>query len=488
MAVRENQARASASSGLQARRFQPVSVRPIAASSPNQDTNRSRETSGMKMGGYADGRRHARIPGFANAHSHAFQRALRGRVERVDPEHPHDDFWTWREAMYEAANAVDPDGGYEVALPLYGEMVAAGYTVVGRVPLPAPPARRRAVPGPQRDGQGHALPRQRDAGIEIVLLMCAYARAGAGQPPAERAAAVLRPKRRGVPVAGRGAGSRVPRRTGAAQRAGAAPRLAGGDRRATRSPAAWWCTSTPTSSGARSRSAWPSTACGRSSCWPTSACCPTAPRSCMPRTSPTTSSTCWPPAASTVCACPTTEANLGDGFLPARRLLDAGDPGVHRHATRTRSIDPILELREIEACARRQAEQRNVLVPAGADGPTGYLLEIGTVNGARALGLDGPVGEVEVDLDIPPLRGVERRTSSPRWSSAALRPRSARSDRKGSPMDFTLSPELLQLRARTRALVDDVLQPAGARGGEQRRPAQRRRRTPGSSRACSTPA
>ena len=56
-----------------------------------------------------------RIPGFANAHSHAFQRALRGRVERVDPAHPHDDFWTWREAMYAAANAVDPDGCYEVA-------------------------------------------------------------------------------------------------------------------------------------------------------------------------------------------------------------------------------------------------------------------------------------------------------------------------------------------------------------------------------------
>jgi cytosine/adenosine deaminase-related metal-dependent hydrolase len=70
-------------------------------------------------------------------------------------------------------------------------------------------------------------------------------------------------------------------------------------------------------------------------------------------------------------------------------------------------IDPILELREIEACARRQAEQRNVLVPAGADGPTEYLLEIGTVNGARALGLDGPVGEVEVDLDNPHLRGVD---------------------------------------------------------------------------------
>ena len=49
-----------------------------------------------------------------------------------------------------------------------------------------------------------------------------------------------------------------------------------------------------------------------------------------------------------------------------------------------------------------------MLVPAGEDGPTGYLLGIGTVNGARALGFDGPVGEVDVDLDTPSLRGVER--------------------------------------------------------------------------------
>ena len=82
-------------------RFQPVSVRPIVASSPNQDTNRSRETSGIED--WEDTPMPdatLRIPGFVNAHSHAFQRALRGRVERVDPDHPHDDFWTWREAMY----------------------------------------------------------------------------------------------------------------------------------------------------------------------------------------------------------------------------------------------------------------------------------------------------------------------------------------------------------------------------------------------------
>src|SRR4028119_11427 len=50
----------------------------------------------------------ALMPGFVNDHSHAFQRGLRGTVEQVDPEHPHDDFWTWRERMYELAGGRGP--------------------------------------------------------------------------------------------------------------------------------------------------------------------------------------------------------------------------------------------------------------------------------------------------------------------------------------------------------------------------------------------
>ena len=69
-------------------------------------------------------------------------------------------------------------------------------------------------------------------------------------------------------------------------------------------------------------------------------------------------------------------------------------------------IDPLAELREIEHCARRLVERRNVLVPPGDDGPTPYLLEIGGRNGARAIGLGDPPGEVEVDLDHPLLAGV----------------------------------------------------------------------------------
>jgi cytosine/adenosine deaminase-related metal-dependent hydrolase len=69
-------------------------------------------------------------------------------------------------------------------------------------------------------------------------------------------------------------------------------------------------------------------------------------------------------------------------------------------------IDPLAELREIEHCARRLVERRNVLVPPGDDGPTPYLLEIGGRNGARAIGLGDPPGAVEIDLDHPLLADV----------------------------------------------------------------------------------
>ena len=66
------------------------------------------------------------IPGLANAHSHAFQRALRGRsqVERGD-------FWTWRRRMYKIAEAIEPDAYLALARATFAEMALAGITAVG---------------------------------------------------------------------------------------------------------------------------------------------------------------------------------------------------------------------------------------------------------------------------------------------------------------------------------------------------------------------
>ena len=55
------------------------------------------------------------VPGLVNGHSHAFQRHLRGRVEVRAASAPEDDFWSWRESMYAAAEALDPRGIRAVA-------------------------------------------------------------------------------------------------------------------------------------------------------------------------------------------------------------------------------------------------------------------------------------------------------------------------------------------------------------------------------------
>ena len=130
-------------------------------------------------------------------------------------------------------------------------------------------------------------------------------------------------------------------------------------------------------------------------------------------------------AGASVCLCPTTEANLGDGYLPALRLFERGIRVCIGTDSNT-VIDPVVELREIEAVARRTAERRNVLVPAGDDGPTGYLLDVGSRCGAEALGLAAVPAEVELDLTHPQLAGVAAADATAALifggSAAALRP------------------------------------------------------------------
>src|SRR5690606_23003891 len=66
------------------------------------------------------------LPGFANCHSHAFHRALRGRTHTGGGT-----FWTWREGMYAVAERLDPDRYLELATAVYAEMALAGVTAVG---------------------------------------------------------------------------------------------------------------------------------------------------------------------------------------------------------------------------------------------------------------------------------------------------------------------------------------------------------------------
>jgi formimidoylglutamate deiminase len=107
---------------------------------------------------------------------------------------------------------------------------------------------------------------------------------------------------------------------------------------------------------------------------------------------------------SSVCACPTTEGNLGDGFLPAQSILRLAiglQVGSDSHVR----IDPFEELREIETNARRLSGRRNVLVQPGEDSPVPWLLRAGWGRGEVQAG--DPADFVEIDLEHPAVAGVE---------------------------------------------------------------------------------
>jgi formiminoglutamate deiminase len=117
------------------------------------------------------------IPGFANCHSHAFHRALRGRTQQGRGS-----FWTWRDQMYALAGRITPDAYYELAKATYREMAATGVTTVGEF--------HYLHHGP--DGTTYDEPNvmglalvdaARDAGLRIALLDTCYLTSGIGSPP-----------------------------------------------------------------------------------------------------------------------------------------------------------------------------------------------------------------------------------------------------------------------------------------------------------------
>ena len=121
------------------------------------------------------------LPALATAHSHAFQRALRGDAQRPGPDDT-DDFWSWRTAMYRLADALTPESIHAISLVAYRELHRAGVRTVGEFhyvhhqPGGAPYADRTVL-------ADAVIQAARDAGLRIALLRVIYARAGAGRPP-----------------------------------------------------------------------------------------------------------------------------------------------------------------------------------------------------------------------------------------------------------------------------------------------------------------
>ncbi|QIY71480.1 formimidoylglutamate deiminase [Streptomyces sp. RLB1-33] len=117
------------------------------------------------------------LPGLANAHSHAFHRALRGTVQVGSGT-----FWTWREIMYSFADKLTPDTYHALARAVYAEMALAGVTAVGEFHyVHHTPG---GTPYADPNAMGEALiAAAGEAGIRITLLDTAYVSSGFGQPP-----------------------------------------------------------------------------------------------------------------------------------------------------------------------------------------------------------------------------------------------------------------------------------------------------------------
>ncbi|WP_017573009.1 formimidoylglutamate deiminase [Nocardiopsis halotolerans] len=129
-------------------------------------------TAGTRAPGDAEVLTGLTLPGFANAHSHAFHRALRGRTHAGGGS-----FWTWRETMYRVADRLDPDAYHRLARAVYAEMALAGITCVGEFHYlhHAPGGVRYDDP----NAMGHALTAAAaDAGIRITLLDVCYLSGG----------------------------------------------------------------------------------------------------------------------------------------------------------------------------------------------------------------------------------------------------------------------------------------------------------------------
>ncbi|MEQ6899487.1 formimidoylglutamate deiminase [Nocardioides sp. YIM 152588] len=116
------------------------------------------------------------LPGFTNTHSHAFHRALRGRVQVGQGS-----FWTWRDRMYEVANRLDPDTYFDLARATFAEMVAAGYTSVSEFHYVH--HQPDGTPYDDPNALGHAVvAAAAEAGIRLRLIDTCYLAGGIGQP------------------------------------------------------------------------------------------------------------------------------------------------------------------------------------------------------------------------------------------------------------------------------------------------------------------
>jgi len=123
----------------------------------------------------------ALLPGLVNAHSHAFQRVIRGKTEYRSAESS-DSFWTWRELMYAAANKLDVEDIYDASRMGFMEMALSGITTVGEFHYIHKNLDGQAYDDPNLLAK-EVIRAANDVGLRITLLRVAYERAGFQRQP-----------------------------------------------------------------------------------------------------------------------------------------------------------------------------------------------------------------------------------------------------------------------------------------------------------------
>ena len=311
------------------------------------------------------------VPGFVDAHCHAFQRALRGRARGGD-------FWAWRDEMIALAESLGVEEIRAEYLQVYRELLANGYTAVGEFHYLGLEEAKAAAAAAE------------EAGIAFVCLYACYLRGGSPRFRQQSVSQYLRELE-----ALRGAGIRVgvaPHSVRACP--DAALRELGRYAAEHELPLHVHADEQPREieeclgeHGVR-----PIELLARTGCL--------GPRSTVVHATHADGGELdlLRETGSRICVCPTTEASLGDGFLPVARVTHR-EIGMCIGSDSNVRIDPLEELRELEGIARRQTGKRGVI-------PIDELLRVGTHEGAAALGLTAWPDTV-VDLAHPQLRGVD---------------------------------------------------------------------------------
>ncbi len=351
------------------------------------------------------------LPGFANAHSHAFHRALRGRTHDGGST-----FWTWRERMYAVAARLDPDTYLALARATFAEMALAGVSSVGEFHY------LHHAPGAAPYADPHAMGRAlieaaRQAGIRLTLLDTCYLAGGLtahGHVP-------LAPEQLRFSDGSAAAWKQRVDALGGLPphaRAGVAIHSVRAVPRADLPVVVQAARSRPLHVHLSEQPA------ENEACLAAYGLSPTALLDDAGALGPGTTAVhathlsaadiaLLGASGTTACLCPTTERDLADGIGPARRLLDAGSPlalGSDQHAV----VDLLEEARALEMDERLASRQRGRL-------PVAALVEALTSAGQRSIGWDD-AGRIEVGAraDLVALRLDTVRTAGTAPEQAIL--------------------------------------------------------------------